>query len=81
MRAGSYVPLRWRVPFLTCTSMIFPIVLSTRRGKSDYATEAPRVSTLKKRMSESAHSIAGLASDLPGAPSAQGGAGPDSAHS
>jgi hypothetical protein len=31
-----FVPLRWRVPFLSCTSIIFPIIVSTTRGKSDY---------------------------------------------
>eukprot|EP00747_Dinoflagellata_sp_TGD_P109599 gnl/TRDRNA2_/TRDRNA2_170739_c1_seq1.p1 gnl/TRDRNA2_/TRDRNA2_170739_c1~~gnl/TRDRNA2_/TRDRNA2_170739_c1_seq1.p1 ORF type:complete len:179 (+),score=30.84 gnl/TRDRNA2_/TRDRNA2_170739_c1_seq1:52-588(+) len=31
-----FVPLRWRVPFLSTTSIIFPIILSTTRGKSDY---------------------------------------------
>ena len=56
-----YVPLRWRVPFLTCTSMLFPIILSTRRGKSDYATTEPQLSL------SSAHSIAGLATELPSA--------------
>lgn len=32
-----FISLRWRVPFLASTSIIFPIILSTTRGASDYA--------------------------------------------
>jgi hypothetical protein len=34
-----FISLRFRVPFLACTSIVFPIVLSTTRGASDYASE------------------------------------------
>jgi hypothetical protein len=34
-----FVSLRFRVPFLACTTIIFPIILSTTRGASDYANE------------------------------------------